>query len=158
MLGLVFALGLGLGVSALRAEDQEEKVSLDQVPKAVMDAGKARFAGAEIKGASKEEEDGKTFYELTLDHNAQKTDVLARADGTIVEIERQIDPGALPAPVAAGVQAKYPRARIQKAEEKTEGTKVSYEVVIETAKKSKREIALDRQGKILEDEEFEDED
>ncbi len=155
-LGLVGLLGLSLGLATAWADDKEEKIPLDQVPKAVTDAVKARFAGAKIAEAAKEEEDGKTFYELSLTHNGQKMDVLAKPDGTIVEIERQIAIADLPGAVATSVKAKYPGATIKKAEEKTEGTVVSYEVVIETAAKKGREISLDRQGKILEDEEAED--
>jgi hypothetical protein len=51
--GLLAVLGLASGTRA-----QGDKIPLERVPKAVMDSAKARFPGAEIKGASEETEDG----------------------------------------------------------------------------------------------------
>ena len=51
----LLALTFGSGASA--AEDEEEKVPLDKIPKAVVDAVKKMFPKAEMTGATKEEEE-----------------------------------------------------------------------------------------------------
>jgi hypothetical protein len=45
----------------------EEQVPVDQLPKAVLDAVKAKFPGAELQGAEKEDAGGNTIYEVNLD-------------------------------------------------------------------------------------------
>src|SRR5262245_7668500 len=77
----------------------EEKIPVDKLPKAVADAVKAKFPGAELKGAEKEEEDGKTIYEVALVHKGVTYDVSATADGKIVEVEKLITAKDLPAAV-----------------------------------------------------------
>src|SRR5262249_10950711 len=48
------------------ARADEEKVPLDKVPKPVLEAAKKRFPDAKFTEASKEDENGKTTYELTF--------------------------------------------------------------------------------------------
>lgn len=152
----VAALGLMTLASSVWAD--EEKVPIDRVPKAVLDAVKAKFPAAELKGAAKEAEDGKTVYEITLKNRGQNIDVALRPDGTILEIEKQIDPKTLPKTVAAALEAKYPKATMKKAEEITVKERVSYEVVLVTAEKKAIEVKLDSNGKVVETEESEGED
>jgi hypothetical protein len=103
------ALALLAGV-ALRAD--EEKVPLDKVPRAVLDAVKARFEGAKLLGASREKEDGKTIYEVQIERRGQKIDVECSEDGKILVIEKTIAARDLPRAVAEAVEAKYARATI----------------------------------------------
>lgn len=147
--GAIATLGLMAMASAVAADD---KIPLDQVPKAVMDAVKAKFPGAEITGAEKEEEDGKTIYEIALKDKGQAIDVSLKPDGTIVSMEKEITFKDLPAPVAKAVEGKYPKATIMKVEEVLEGGKTKYEVLLTTAAKKKIEVVLDPTGKILEEE------
>src|SRR5207237_2545868 len=95
----------------------EEKVPIDKLPKTVVDAVKKRFPEAEIVSASKEVEDGKTLYELALKQKDAKMDVTLTAEGEIQEIEKEIASKDLPKAVADGLDAKYPKATIKKAEE-----------------------------------------
>src|SRR4051794_32883088 len=64
MVGVVGLVALALGARA-----DETEIKLDQVPKPVMDSAKAKFPGAKLTGASKETEDGKTVFEVSLTHN-----------------------------------------------------------------------------------------
>lgn len=148
---LVFGLGLALATVGARAE--EEKVAIEKVPKAVMNAVKARFPGAEIKGAEKEVEDGKTTYELELTHDGQSLEVSATADGKIVSVEKEIKVADLPAAVTEAIHAKYPKATLKSAEEVDEDGKISYEVVVEKSAGKKVELTVSKAGKILEEEE-----
>ncbi len=156
MLVPVAACGL-LAVPADGRAD-EEKVPLEKVPAAVIKAVKDKFPGARIREAEKEVEDGQTLYELELIYEGHKYDVTAKADGTITEIEKQINPADLPKAVSRALRAKYPKAKIVKAEAVTKGAKKTYEVIVETAAKMTIEVVLDHSGKILKEEENEGED
>src|SRR4051794_7041704 len=84
----VFGVVAG-SVGFLRADD--DKSPLDKVPAAVAKAAKKRFAKAEVVGASKETEDGKTVYEVSVKDAGHKTDATFTEDGKLVSMERQIE-------------------------------------------------------------------
>src|SRR5262249_40270653 len=128
------------GALARGAWADEEKVPLDKLPKAVSDAVKKRFPGAELSGASKETENGKTVYEITLGHGGHKMDVTFGGDGQLQGIEKEISPKDLPKPVANALEGKYPKATHKTIEEviKVKDGKEyleSYEVLLVTADK-----------------------
>lgn len=83
----IIAAGVGLLLftigSSIRAD--EEKVAIKDVPKVVLDAVNARFPGAELTGAEKETEDGKTLYEVSLKQGGRNIDVGITDAGTITE-------------------------------------------------------------------------
>lgn len=139
--------------AAARADEDEEKIPLDKVPKAVLDAVKDKYPDAELVGAEKESEDGKTVYELQIKNKGQKLEVTFKPDGTLTTVEKEIEVKALPKEVTDALDAKYPKATLEKAEEVTEGDKLSYEVRLTTADKKSLEVELDARGKVLEVEE-----
>jgi uncharacterized membrane protein YkoI len=103
-------------------------------------------------------EDGTTYYDLSLEsRDDEDLEVKAKPDGTIVEIEKEIEAKDLPAAVTAALKAKYPGSEVKEAEEVTKGDKVSYEVEIATADEKELEVTLDRDGKILKAEEGDEE-
>jgi hypothetical protein len=59
---LVVISGVGFAGLCAGVHADEEKVPLDKLPKAVVEAMKKRFPKAEIIEAAKEMEDGKTEY------------------------------------------------------------------------------------------------
>src|SRR5260370_38926297 len=85
--GIAGLMGLFALVVASRAD--EEKVPLDKVPKAVMNAVKLKFPKAKIEEASKEVENGKTIYEIGIEQDDHDITVSLKDDGTIVEIEKE---------------------------------------------------------------------
>jgi Putative beta-lactamase-inhibitor-like, PepSY-like len=136
------------------ARADEEKVSVDKLPTAVKKALKRKFPKAEIEKATKEVEDGNTVYEVELEIKDRSVDVSLKADGTILEIEREVPADELPEAVRKKLAASYPKAKIEKAEEVTKGEDgpVRYEVAITT------EVVLTANGKIVQaEEEAEDE-
>jgi uncharacterized membrane protein YkoI len=142
---------LGLG-SAARA--QEVEIKLDQVPKAVMDSARAKFPGAEHRGAARETEDGKTVYEIAMTHEGHRMDVTFQENGTLVLVETEVPEAELPAPVKKAALDKYPGAKIKLAESVKKGPKVKkevdyYELHLTKADKKSAEIELDSDGKIL---------
>lgn len=147
-----------LAGTAARADDEkEDKVPLDKVPKAVLDAVKAKFKGAELVSAQTEKEDGKLVYEINLKHKGHKVDVTLTPEGKIVSIEKTIAAKDLPKAVAEAIDGKYPKVTIKKAEEVTEGGKTNYEVLLVTADKKTVEVVIDPTGKIVKEEKKEEE-
>jgi hypothetical protein len=143
---------LALAVVAVGARADEEKVPLDKLPRAVADAVKAKFPGAELVGASREVEKGETLYEVSLKYKGHNHDVTLKQDGTLVGVEKEITARDLPRAVSDALAAKYPRATFKKVEEITEGKKVTYEVLLVTADKKTLEVVLDPTGKVVKEE------
>jgi uncharacterized membrane protein YkoI len=142
--------------AAVRAD--EEKVSLDKLPKEVLAAVKAKFPKGELKGASKETEDGKTLYEVQLVDDGHKIDAEFTADGKIVNVEKEIAAKDLPKAVAEALESKYPKAEHKRVEEVVEykdGAEqpAVYEVLLTTADGKKFEVVLAADGKIKKEEE-----
>jgi uncharacterized membrane protein YkoI len=150
----VVALGL-LVVAAVQADEQ--KINLDQVPKAVLDAVKAKFPDAKLTGASKETEDGKLIYEVAFSYKDHKYEVECTRDGAFVAIDRQLEVKELPKPVAKALRQKYARAKYNVIEEVTKKDKIEYyEVELTTADKKTVEVLIDPAGKILKEEKKEE--
>jgi uncharacterized membrane protein YkoI len=135
----------------------EESVPLDKVPKAVLDAVKARFKEAEVTEAAKETEDGKLVYEVTVKEKGAKIDVTLTPEGEILVIERTIVAKDLPAAVTRALEDKYPKAKYKIVEEvikveKKQEKLAYYEVLLETADQKKREVEVTAEGKIIHEE------
>ena len=145
---------LGILAMATVSLADEEKIPVKELPRAVLKTVKEKFDKAEIKGAAKEEEDGKTTYEVMLKVKGRSVDVAMKADGTILEIEKEIDADDLPKAVRKTLSGMYPKAKITKAEAITKGEDgpISYEVVITT------EVVLNAKGKIAGAKEEDDDD
>ncbi len=128
----------------------EESIPVDKLPAAVLKATKAKFPKAKIEEASKEVEDGVTTYEVALKDGERDLEVTLKPDGTILEIEKEIAADSLPEAVKKAVAAKYPKAKIEEAEEITQGEDgpVLYEVDLGSV-----ELTLDATGKIVKTEE-----
>ena len=126
---------------------QEESITAANIPAPVKSAVMARFAGAKIKGGSKETEDGKTFYEVSLDRAGKNIDVTSTPAGVLTLIESEISRADLPAAVTTLIDTKYAKATWQRVEEvreiKNKVEKVSfYEVLLVDAKKQGWELQV----------------
>lgn len=135
------------------ARADEEKVSLDKVPKAVMDSVKARFPGAKLLGASTEKDGDKVVYEMSLTYKKHHHDVTVQPDGKILDIEKEIARKDLPKAVRETLAAKYAKADYKRVEElsKGDGKIHAYEVLLITGD-TVVEVVLDPAGKILKEE------
>jgi hypothetical protein len=152
--GLVLLL---LVAVTLAGEDKEEKVPLNKAPQPVLAAVKARFQGAELKGASKEKEDGQQVYEVTIKHQGQTIDVTLTPAGEILLIEKTIPAQKLPAAVTKTLEGKYPQAKYKIVEEITRVEKEQeklafYEVLLTTSEGQSVEVELTPQGRIVHEE------
>jgi hypothetical protein len=135
----------GLSVLAVTALAAEEKISPKKLPAAVRKAVKKKFPEAKYRGAAKEVADGKTTYEVELTVEGRAVDAIMSPEGKILEVEREVPVAKLPAAVKKALAAKYPGAKIEKAETLTKGEDgpLHYEIVIKT------EVVLTPKGKVV---------
>jgi hypothetical protein len=147
-----------LSMLVASAKDAEQDITLDKVPKAVLDAAKARFKGADLLGAAKETDKTKgnqLVYEISLKYKGQRIDALFTPDGEMFLYEAQITASDLPPAVAKTLDEKYPKAtyklyeQLYKVENKKEKLEC-YEVQLETANTKKAmEVQVSETGKII---------
>ena len=143
-----------LGTLAWADEKKAEKISEDKLPKKVMNTIKDRFPEAKIASAEKETEDGKVVYDIELTHKGRKYEMDIQEDGTLIEIEKQVDIKDLPKAVTKALETKYPNAKLEEIMEvnKVKGKKETpdhYEVVLVTADKKKLEVTVSLDGKTI---------
>lgn len=134
----------------------EEEIDVKDLPSAVLAAFQKAYPNAEIKGASKEDEDGRIVYEIESVDGKQKRDILYSEEGKVLEVEEQIAFKMLPDAIKKTIKDKYPEAEIEKAEKITKNGTINYEVLVETDDET-LEIVLDPQGKIVKSESSDEE-
>ena len=137
------------------ARGDEEKISLDKVPAAVLKAVKKKFPKADVKDAVKEVEDGTVTFEIGLKLDGLGIDVALKEDGTILEVEKEIAVADLPKVVVDAATARYPDGEIKKAEEIVKDEKTTYEVTVVHEGKN-RQVAIAPDGKLLKNGEAEE--
>jgi len=135
----------------LTSNADEDKITREQLPRAVVKSVESKFPQGKIKEATKETEEGKTTYEVDLQVDDQKVEVKLGENGTILEIEKEIPVSRVPKAVSDAVKAKYADAEFKEAEEVLEGETTTFEIVI-SSDGAMRELKLAVDGKILEDE------
>jgi len=142
------ALCLGVGVAAQQAKKPAKKAPAKvQLPAAITDAFQKAYPNAKITGTSKETENGKTVYEVESVDQGLNRDLIYNPDGTVVEMEEQMKPADLPAPVSDALKNLYPKAAITKAEKLTRGQTLQYELALKGAPKN--EVAFTPDGKLV---------
>jgi uncharacterized membrane protein YkoI len=148
------ALGVFLLTATGRAD--EKKIPLDQVPKAVIAAAKAKFAGAELKGAEIEKEEGKTIYEIALKLEGASYEAEFTPEGKLIGYDKVISVNDLPQAVSDALRAKYPGAtykeieevhKVNEGQDKVEG----YEIQVVKGKK-RYEVVFSPEGKVTKEE------
>jgi hypothetical protein len=153
----VFFVSMTLGIFALSALAAEEKVEPSKLPKTVADALKTRFPEAELTSAAKETENSQVVYDIELRQKGRKYESDIKADGTILEIEKEMVQQSWPKALPAAIQAKYPKASISEVMEvsKVAGKKETpdhYEVTLITADKKSKEVLASLDGKTITEE------
>jgi hypothetical protein len=153
-MGLCFVTLCGLvATTGLCRADDEEKVPLNKLPKAVTEAVKKKFPKAELVSAEKEKEDGKIVYELNFKNEGSTVEVIVTPEGKILVVEKEITVKDLPKAVADALESKYAKATIKKVEEISKEDKITaYEVLLVTEKKKTLEVQFSPEGKVLEEE------
>lgn len=123
----------------------EKPVKMKDLPAAVQKTVQEQIQGADLKGLSKEVENGKTFYEAETMRDGKSRDILMDTSGQIIEVEEATTLESVPAPVRTALQKVAGKGKIVKVETVTKGGVVSYEAVVSKNGK-KSEVALSADG------------
>jgi Putative beta-lactamase-inhibitor-like, PepSY-like len=144
---------VALSIVTLIAGAQDDKLTLNDLPKAVQKTVKARFPEAKIRGVAKEKnEEGATVYEVEMTIKGKAVDIIVDGEGDIEVIEEEIDSDDLPKPVKDVASKTFPKGKITQAEKITdEDKKVTYEVLVKVGDKTPFEVLMAKDGKILKD-------
>lgn len=135
------------------AQEQEKKIQRADLPAAVEKTVASQSQGATIRGFSRENENGQTYYEAEMMVSGHSKDVLIDKDGGIAEVEEQVAFNSLPAVVKEGLQSKAGQGRIVKVESLTKHDKlVAYEAKVQVNGR-KKEIQVGPDGEPLDHEE-----
>ena len=154
MRGILLALVAmaAVGFTGLRAEDGEEKVPLDKLPKAITDAVTKRFPKAKMVAAATELDDKVKVYEVTIKEGEVDTDVTLTTEGVITGFESSVAIADLPKVVSDAVAAKYPKGKMTGAEAVTkikDGKEtMEYHEVVLTSEGSEYEVQVLPSGKV----------
>lgn len=95
LLLLVMGLTLALWISipqasySAEAEENEQKVTLDQTPAAVQETIKRETAGGSIQEIEKETEDGKTVFEAEFTKDGKEFELKVAEDGKVLGVEEE---------------------------------------------------------------------
>ena len=100
---VIIAAALGLAAPALAQEENE--ISMDQVPQAAMEAAQAKAEGIEFTKAQMDDDEGTETYELSgTMENGMAIEVDVLADGTVEEVEEEIEMSEVPQEVTAALE------------------------------------------------------
>lgn len=139
-------------VAPAKAEPKEEKIKAEQLPKPVAASVGARFPGVQYTSITKETEaDGAVVYDIELTQKGRKFETDVKADGTIMEIEKDIAKDNWPKGLIQLVESKFPKAAIKevlevnRVKDKKE-TPDHLEITLELADKKSKEILTTLDG------------
>jgi len=163
--GLLPLIGLGvvgaLAFAAWAAQEDEEQVTLDQVPAAVKATILKESAGGKITEIERETKDGKTVYEAEFLLNGNEIEIKVAPDGTLLgrEVEHEGDDeddltlDQVPEAARAALLKLAGGAKILKAEREREHGVLVYEAQW-VANGTKHEAAVTADGTLIETEEI----
>ena len=128
---------------------QEKRVTKSTLPAAVQKAAEEQTKGATVRGYSTEVVNGQREYEVETMLNGHSRDITFAPDGSMLELEEQVNLSDLPAAVRDGLQAKARSGKITKVESLTKNGKiVAYEADVRKAAK-RYEVQVGPDGKTL---------
>ena len=147
-----------VALSACASAAKSKKISTSDVPGPVMASINARFPGAQLTSVERENENGGVIYDFELRQGGRKFEADVKADGTIIEVEKEVPAAEVPDAVTSAVKAKYPGATIREIMEvdKVSGqteTPDHYEVNLKTSGGKEKEVTASLDGSRVNEEE-----
>lgn len=126
-------------------EEEEEKVSLTDLPPAVKQTVEKYFGDVKEMEIKKETEHGFVIYEIEAEKDGVEQSIEVTPSGVIVESEKEVALTSLPKEIITAVRSKYPSAEVKKA---SSVQKWFYEVEISLNGK-RIEVSVTPTGKIV---------
>src|SRR5262245_8911486 len=102
-MGLCLVVGAAFLLALPAGAQNKDKPNLEQIPKKVMDALKAKFPKAEIQKWTKEKESNDIVYDIEFKQEGRKFEADIKEDGTIHNWEKEIAAKDLPEAVKKAV-------------------------------------------------------
>ena len=136
----------------LPAAAEDKSIDKAQVPKPVIDAAMAKYPKGNLVAFEEANEAGKTSFEIKIELETWKTELILSPDGKILAEEMQISAKELPDAVAKALAAsKFAKAKVRKMERVVESDKPeapTYEIVVEEGS-SKHELVFSGAGVLM---------
>lgn len=136
-----------LPLAALAAE---KKIAEKEVPKVVLDAVKAKHPSAKLVAFEREDNKGKTVFEVGIDESGARTDIDVSPEGKLLVEESDIKVADVPAAVMKAFEADKKHAgwkavHAEKVVDLAHPDAPRYELAVENGKK-KAEVLFERDG------------
>jgi hypothetical protein len=132
-------LGVFTIITAFAAEApaQEKRLKKTDLPGAVQKTADEVSKGATVRGYSSEVERGQLQYEVELTVGNHSKDVTIASDGTVLEVEEQVELATLPAPVQEGIRKRAGTGKVTRVESISKhGVLTAYEAQVRTGDKN----------------------
>ena len=129
-------------------EEDDDEVSLNEVPAAVKATILKETKGGKIKEIEREKEDGKIVYEVEFVLAGKKCAITVDPAGKLLGKEVAVTLDEVPAPVKATILKEAKGAKIKEIEKETKNGRVIYEAEFVVDGKEV-EIKVDPSGKLL---------
>ena len=126
----------------------EAKLKLEDLPPLVQNAVRLQIKSGTLASLAKEQENGKTMYEVETKVNGKTRDLMLNENGEVISVEEEVDLDSIPAPAKAAIQKRAAGGTVEKVEKLTEGSKVSYEAALKLRKGKKLEVAVNADGSL----------
>lgn len=127
---------------------QEQSLKKKDVPKEIIQAFQNSYPNANIKGYSKEKEQGKTVYEVESVEGKIHRDVTYNSDGILITIEESLPYNELPQPVRDAITKDYPKSKILTCEKVIRGSVTQFELTVKSGKQ-KHELVFNADGSLV---------
>jgi uncharacterized membrane protein YkoI len=134
-----------------QTKESEERIKRASVPTSVLSAFEKSYPKAIVRGYSREDEGGKTVYEIESRDRGVNRDVSYDSDGNIVSIEESIQYAELPEPVRDTISRDYPKGKVIKSERLLKDSTTQFEVVVKSGKHTV-ELVYDSEGRSVSEE------
>jgi uncharacterized membrane protein YkoI len=149
---LMLSVAMVLSLQA-RAPAAEEKIKPSDLSTRAFHSVNARFPGLAFVSVAKETDPkGEVVYDIELKQRGRKFETDIKADGTILEVEKEIMKKDWPKALRSTVEQKYSKGKVKEVLEvnKVTGKKEvpdHLEVTVETASEKSAEMLLSLDGK-----------
>jgi len=132
--------------AATLAEETEKKLQMKDLPPAVQKTVQAELNGGEIKGISKEKEDGVTQYEIETMVNGKHRDFDVDTKGLLLEVEEETSIDTIPPVVQAAILKKVGAGKLGMVELVKRKAETLYEAAYTSKDGKKREALFKADG------------